>query len=209
MERERITISIKKKVLDKIDSVIDGTQIRNRSHAIETLALQSLGAVETNQAIILLGGDNALRAVPAARAYLPRLKDAGINNVIIAVGFLADKVKEKIGFGLEQDLSIRYSDKGEGSGGALSVLKKDLRSTFIVINTDKNVAIDLKSLMEFHKKHKTLATAVTNDMDNFQGIYILEPEALLKLPKGFSMIEDDLIPQLMNDQEFILYPIKN
>lgn len=209
MERERITISIKKKVLDKIDGIVDGTQIRNRSHAIETLALKSLGAVETNQAVILLGGDDALGAVPAAQEYLPRLKNAGFSNIIIGVGFLADKVREKIGFGVEYDLSIRYNDKGQGSGGTLNVLKKELYSTFLVINTAQNLDLDLKSLVEFHKKHRALLTVATNDLESFEGIYVVEPEALSKLPKGFSMLEDDLIPALVKEQELIVYPINN
>lgn len=209
MERERITISIKKKVLDKVDSTIDGTNIRNRSHAIETLALKSLGSIETSQAVILLGGDNALKAVPAAKEYLPRLKEAGFNNIMIGVGFLADKVKDKIGFGIDYDLSIQYNDKGQGSGGTLNILKKSLRSTFIVINTGKDIEVDLKKLIDFHKKHCALVTIATTDLESFEGIYVVEPEALSRLPRGFSMIEDDLFPSLIKDQELIVYPISN
>jgi hypothetical protein len=207
MVRERITISIKKKVLDQIDRIIDGTAIRNRSHAIETLALKSLGKSESNQAVIILGGDNALKAVPSAKDYLPKLRDAGFDNVIIAVGFLADKIKEKLGYGLEYDLSIKYNDKGEGSGGCLNALKKNLKSTFIVINTHKSYDIDFKNLLDFHKNHKALLTVATEDLKSLLGIYVVEPEALAKVPSGFSMIEDDLMPKLLNNNELIVYPI--
>lgn len=207
MDRERITISIKKKVLEKIDGVIDGTVIRNRSHAIETLVLKSLGAVESNQAIILLGGDDALKAIPTAKKYLPKLKEAGFDSVIIAVGFLADKIKEKIGYGIEEDLSIKYNEKGEGSGGAINVLKKELKSTFLLINTSKYYDVDLKKLVEYHKNHRALLTIATDDIHAFSGIYVVEPEAVSRLPKGFSMIEDDLVPKLLQNDELIVYPI--
>jgi hypothetical protein len=207
MDRERITISIKKKVLDKIDKTIDGTNIRNRSHAIETLAIKSLGAFDTHQAVIILGGDNALKSIPAAKSYLPKLKEAGFDTVIIAVGFLADKIKEKIGFGVEYDLSIRYDDKGKGSGGALTAIKKDLKSTFVVINTAKEYNIDFKELLNFHKNHTASMTVATDDIHSFSGIYVLEPEVLAKLPKTFSMVEEDLIPKLVENGGLIITPI--
>ena len=209
MERERITISIKKTVLDQIDGVIDGTKIRNRSHAVETLALKAIGEVDYNQAVILLGGDNALKSIPAAKQYLLSLKDAGFTNVTIAVGFLAEKVKEKIGFGLEYDLSIQYNDKGEGSGGALNTVRKDIKSSILVINTDKKISIDLKKFFEFHKKKSALMTVATDSLDTYEGVYIIEPEALKQLPKGFSMIEDDLIPKLAKMQELIVFPVSD
>jgi NDP-sugar pyrophosphorylase family protein len=209
MDRERITISIKKNVLEKIDRIIDGTSVRNRSHAIETLALKSLGGATSNQAVIILGGDDAIKAIPAAKAYLPKLKVAGFDSVVIAVGFLADKVKEKIGFGVEYDLTIKYSDKGEGSGGALNILKKELQSTFIVINTAKEYEIDLKNLLEYHRNHKSKFTIATDDIHSMLGIYVIEPEILSIIPKGFSMLDDDLIPKLINDKEIIIYWINN
>jgi NDP-sugar pyrophosphorylase family protein len=209
MDRERITISIKKNVLEKIDHTIDGTSVRNRSHAIETLALKSLGGATSNQAVIILGGDDAIKAIPAAKAYLPKLKEAGFDSVVIAVGFLADKVKEKIGFGVEYDLTIKYSDKGEGSGGALNILKKELQSTFIVINTAKEYEIDLKNLLEYHRNHKSKFTIATDDIKSMLGIYVIEPEILSIIPKGFSMLDDDVIPKLVNDKEIIIYPINN
>lgn len=209
MDRERITISIKKNVLEKIDRIIDGTSVRNRSHAIETLALKSLGGATSNQAVIILGGDDAIKAIPAAKSYLPKLKEAGFDSVVIAVGFLADKVKEKIGFGVEYDLTIKYSDKGEGSGGALNILKKELQSTFIVINTAKEYEIDLKNLLEYHRNHKSKFTIATDDIHSMLGIYVIEPEILSIIPKGFSMLDDDLIPKLINDKEIIIYWINN
>ena len=42
MDRERLTITLRKSLLGKVDELIDGTNIRNRSHAIETLISQSL-----------------------------------------------------------------------------------------------------------------------------------------------------------------------
>ena len=93
MERERVTISIKKNVLDKVDQYIDGTAIRNRSHAIESLILKGIGSTDTNNAIILMGGDEALKSIPNVEKALLGLKELGFESVSIATGFLGDKVR--------------------------------------------------------------------------------------------------------------------
>ncbi|MDO8444337.1 MAG: hypothetical protein Q7S80_02435 [bacterium] len=207
MERERVTISIKKSVLDKVDRVIDGTSIRNRSHAIESLILKGLGAADTKVAVVLMGGDDALKSIPNVEKALSNLKEIGLDTINIATGFLGDKIKDKLGDGAKYGLKFIYNDKGEGSGGALAVLKKELKSTFIVINHHKFSDFKMNSLLDFHKKHKFTATIATDDIDSLLGIYIFEPEIINYLPKGFSMLEDDVLPKLIKDGKAAVCPI--
>ncbi len=207
MERERVTISIKKSVLDKVDRVIDGTSIRNRSHAVESLILKGLGTADTNVAIVLMGGDDALKSIPNVEKALTGLKELGFDTVNIATGFLGDKVKDKLGDGSKYGLKFNYNDKGEGSGGALSVIKKELKNTFVVINHHKFSDFDLSKLLDFHKKHKFIATIATDNIDNLLGIYIFEPEIISYLPKGFSMLEDDVLPKLIKDGKAAVCPM--
>ncbi|HLC43648.1 MAG TPA: hypothetical protein VJK08_00760 [Patescibacteria group bacterium] len=207
MERERVTISIKKSVLDKVDRVIDGISIRNRSHAIESLILKGLGAADTKVAIILMGGDDALKSIPNVEKALSNLQEIGFDTVNIATGFLGDKIKEKLGDGTKYGLKFIYNDKGEGSGGALTVLKKELKSTFIVVNHHKFSDFQMNHLLDFHKKHKFAATIATDDIDSLLGIYIFEPEIINYLPKGFSMLEDDVLPKLIKDGKAAVCPM--
>ena len=53
---ERVTITVKKDILRKVDSMIDGREIRNRSHAIETLISKSLSKSGLDTALIMAGG---------------------------------------------------------------------------------------------------------------------------------------------------------
>lgn len=207
MDRERITISIKKKVLDKIDRTIDGAAVRNRSHAIETLTLKGLGKDNTSNAIVLLGGDDALKSVPAIKSILPELKKAGFEKITVAIGFLGDKVKEKLGDGKEFGLSLTYSDKGEGSGGAVLSQKKNLDNTFLVINHPHFESISLSSLLDFHKKHQFVATIATDNLDDYEGIYVFDTEVLNIIPKGFSMLEEDVIPKLVKESKAAVCPV--
>lgn len=207
MERERITISIKKDLLNRIDKFIDGTNIRNRSNAVEVLATKGLGQEATKKAVVLLGGKDALKSITGTKIFLSQLKSVGFDHVHIAVGFLADKIKERLGDGSEFDMKFTYSDKGEGSGGAILSLKKQLTETFIVYNSDKGYEIDLKFLLDYHRNHNTDATIATDDLENMTGIYVFEPNIISVIRRGFSMIEEDLIPELLKQGRTIFYPI--
>lgn len=207
MDRERITISIKKSVLNRIDEVIDGTTIRNRSHAFESLVLSALGAKETEGAVLLLGGDNALKNIPVVEKIFADLKKSGFTKINIATGFLGDKVKEKLGDGSQYGLELKYNSNGEGSGGALSILKKELKNTFIVINTDKYTMTDYQKLLRYHRKHNSSATIAVADLDQFAGTYVFEPSIFDSIPKGFSMLEDDVLPKLIQEERLVVYPL--
>ena len=132
MERERITISIKKSLLEEIDRTIDSVKIRNRSHAIETLCTRSLNYSDKKNAVVILGGDDAIKQIPAVKENLKNLKKYGFTKVYIAVGYLADKIKASLGDGSNFGLKLEYLGEGEGSGGAILPLKKLFQQTFRV-----------------------------------------------------------------------------
>lgn len=206
MERERITISIKKNLLKEIDGTIDGVEIRNRSHAIETLTMTALNSGDIKNAVLILGGKDAMRLIPAAKENLKSLHKFGFNVVYIAVGFLADKIREKLGDGSDIGLTLRYVEEGEGSGGAIKQLKKVFNKTFFVINYDHKFSIDLDKLLSFHKKNKPVATIATEKLDGLTGVYVIEPEIFKQLPNGFSMLESDIFPKLISEEKVAIYP---
>ncbi|OQA04853.1 MAG: Nucleotidyl transferase [bacterium ADurb.Bin400] len=207
MERERITISIRKGILDKIDETIDGVMIRNRSHAIEHLVTQSLDVDLIKNAIILVGGKNANKSLPVVTRALEQLKESGFETVHIALGYLADKVKSEIGNGDKFGLNVEYVEEGEGSGGALLPVKEKFTKTFLVINPGNIVPKKFDQLLEYHKNHNSVATIVTDDITDLKGVYLFEPQVFDYIPEGFSMLENDIFPKLLDDQELIVYPV--
>ncbi|MCL4417965.1 MAG: hypothetical protein M1365_14980 [Actinobacteria bacterium] len=206
MERERITISIKKNLLKEIDKTIDGIKVRNRSHAIETLTTSALNLGDTKNAILLLGGKDALKLIPTAKENLKLLKKTGFSTVYVAIGYLGDKIIQKLGDGKELGLELKYIE-GEGSGGAIRQLKKNFSKTFVVINTDEVLKLNLEKLIAFHRKHKSVATIATGNLLGLDGVYILEPEIFSHLPNGFSMLESDIFPKLIKEDSVAIYPI--
>lgn len=207
MERERITISIKKALLDRIDDTIDGVRVRNRSHAIETLASNALNLSNPKNAVFLIGGEDALQTIPSVEANLKKLSEEGFEKIYIAVGYLGNKIKDKLGNGDKYNVKIEYLEGAEGTGGALLGLKKTFQTTFMVFNNLQN-DINVKKLLDFHSKQRASATIITDDLSEMNGLYILEPEVFDFIPKkGFSMLENDVFTRMTSEGKAIVYPL--
>lgn len=207
MKRERITISIREDLLQKIDQRIDGVKMRNRSHAIELLVSESLGLSQISFAIIMAGGKGAMKLLPSIEEAIRGLKRFGFDEVVIAVGFLGDKIKNVLGDGKKFGIKINYIEGGEGTAGALLPIKEKIKKTFVVINIDETMNINVKNLVDFHRQHLSVVTVATKDMTKLKGYYILEPEVFNYIGQGFSMLEEDVFPKLANENKLIFYPL--
>lgn len=183
MDRERLTITLKKSILSKVDGFIDGTKIRNRSHAIEYLITQSL-APRINQAVILAGGKGLhmrpftfempkglfpVGGKPILEHVLELLRKFEVRDIIISIGHLGDKIEEHFGDGKKFGLNITYSRERQemGTGGALALARKFIKGeTFLVIHGDNLFDINISDLVAFHNEQEILATiALTSVID--------------------------------------------
>lgn len=205
--KARFTISISKELASRIDDIIDGSRIRNRSHAIETLINDSLEIVQARQAVILAGGEQAVKRIPAILHILPVLQKAGIQEIFIAVGFLGDKVRQSVGSWEGRGLKIQYIESNLGTGGALLELKGKIKKTFLVVNIFNPVEINLKNLLKFHRDHQPLATIATRSLKELNGIYVMEPKVFSYIPAGFCMLEETVFHELTKQGKLLSYPI--
>lgn len=201
--RERITISIRKDLLSKVDQQIDGARLRNRSHAIEHYISESLGVADVSNAVILGGGKGALKLIPIIENTIKDLQEYGINLIYLAVGYLGPKIKEYLGDGTKYGVKIVYVEGGEGTAGALNPLKQIFKKTFIVANLDEQMNVDLKKLVSFHRKHLSTATIAIKDFRNPKGIYVFEPDIFKYIPSSFSMLETNIFPELIKENKLI------
>ncbi|HLC67698.1 MAG TPA: sugar phosphate nucleotidyltransferase [archaeon] len=173
---ERITITIKKDVLRRVDSMIDGREIRNRSHAIESLLAKSMsGGLET--ALIMAGGQPAGKALvpvagrPALEHHIDMLRSHGITNIVIASDY-AEKIRQYFGSGRAYGVEITYlaEDKPLGSAGAIGTMGDYTDGSFLMVNADTLMDPNIHEIYEFHKKQRKLATVMlttTEDPSHF------------------------------------------
>ncbi len=175
MDRERLTITLQKTILAKVDALIDKTKIRNRSHAIEYLITQNL-TPKISQAVILAGGKGLnmrpftfempkglfpVGGRPILEHIVEMLSKYEIRDIIFSIGHLGDKIKDHFGDGKKFGVRISYVSENieSGTGGALLLAKKRLkRDAFLVIHGDILTDINLSDLIAFHQKREVIGT---------------------------------------------------
>lgn len=178
MDRQRITITLKSDLLTKVDGSIDGTTIRNRSHAIEYLLSK---AVEPpiSQAVILAGGEGIkmrpltyeipkalipVKGKPLLEYMIESLREAEIRDIILAIGHLGNKIKDHFGNGSKFGVKITYSEESSnlGTAGALANCYSLLeQKPFVILHGDILVDLNFRDLIEFHQNiNKNVVTIV-------------------------------------------------
>ena len=175
MRRSRITITLDAQILQKIDRLIDKKRIRNRSHAIEYI-LNQYTMSKVNKAVILAGGRGTqlrpytyeipkpllpVNGTPILEHLILQLKKNGITQIIIAISYLGEKIKEYFGDGKKWGVSIEYSEETDNlmTGGALKKVKENLNNeSFLVIHGDVLTDFSFADFIQYHKEQGSMAT---------------------------------------------------
>jgi len=111
-------------------------------------------------------------------------KSQGIKDIIICSGYLSHVIEEYFGDGSKFGVNIKYSIEKEplGTGGPLSLIKNSIDDDFIVLNADIMCNINIKKLIEFHKKNNADATIIIHDTDHPDDSDLIEADGI-KLKK--------------------------
>jgi mannose-1-phosphate guanylyltransferase len=127
------------------------------------------------QALILAGGEGTrLRpltmtvpkpVVPLAnRPFISYMIDwlhrHGFDEIVMSCGFLADGVREVLGTGDMNGVTVSYVDEPEplGTAGAVKLAEPFLGERFAVLNGDVLTDLDISRLHEFHEQRGAVAT---------------------------------------------------
>ncbi len=106
---------------------------------------------------------------PLIEYTLLLLKRYGITNIWINLHHLGDQIETALGDGSRLGLKLSYSREPQilGTGGALRKIGHPLTSgTFLVLNADILVDLNLDRLMEYHRRQRAVATmALREDPD--------------------------------------------
>lgn len=89
------------------------------------------------------------------------LKEHGITEFIISVGYLGYQIKNYFGDGEKLGVKIDYVEEKVplGTAGCLNLIRDRLTETFILMGADNLTTLDLTKFIKFHKEHKGVATA--------------------------------------------------
>lgn len=109
-----------------------------------------------------------VNGIPVLEHQIKCLKKQGISDIIITIGYLGDQIKNYIGNGQKYGIDIQYVEENEplGTAGALYYLKNKINEDFFLINGDLIFDIDLKRMMDYHKKNDAAATLFVHPNDH-------------------------------------------
>jgi NDP-sugar pyrophosphorylase family protein len=90
-----------------------------------------LGSItnDTPKPLLSVGG------IPFLYHIINNLVRQGINEIILSVGYLADKIQDEIGDGKKFGIKIRYcvEEMPLGTGGAVKLAARNLEKPFLVL----------------------------------------------------------------------------
>jgi mannose-1-phosphate guanylyltransferase len=125
------------------------------------------------QALILVGGEGTrlrpltntvpksvmpLAGKPFLSYMIEWLGRHGVEEVVLACGFKADKVREVLGEGDRPRLHYVEEPEPLGTGGAIKFAAEQLGDRFLALNGDVLTDLDLTALMNFHEERRAAAT---------------------------------------------------
>ncbi|KXA90589.1 hypothetical protein AKJ37_01390 [candidate division MSBL1 archaeon SCGC-AAA259I09] len=104
---------------------------------------------------------------PILDYVLDSLKGTNIRDVILVVGYLQEKIRERYGDGSDLGLKISYVEQPEQKGTADAIDHADSEETFVVVNGDVYCdAQSLKNTIKQHNKQEAIATLGTYRVEN-------------------------------------------
>jgi NDP-sugar pyrophosphorylase family protein len=193
------------------------------------------------KAVVLAGGKGARLApytrilpkplmpigdMPILEVMLRQMKRAGVEEVVLTVGHLANLLRTFFLDGEQWGLCISYSyeDQPLGTAGPLSLIA-GLDQTFLVTNGDVLTTLDLKDLLRFHREQGGIATIAVHkrqvkidlgvvqwngdhsikgyiekpvyDYTVSMGIYVFEPRVMQYIPHNQYLDFPDLVLKMI------------
>jgi NDP-mannose synthase len=97
---------------------------------------------------------------PILEIILRQLRHAGVDRVILAVGYMSQLFQAFLGDGSRYGLMIEYSFETEplGTAGPLALALNALDEDFIIMNGDLLTTVDYAKLFAFHQAQRAAAT---------------------------------------------------
>ncbi|HWR36301.1 MAG TPA: nucleotidyltransferase family protein [Clostridia bacterium] len=130
----------------------------------DTPAVILAGGLGTRLRSVYHSGPKSMAPVggrPFLEYLLMQLKNCGVREVILCVGFKRSYIQRWAGKGRRWGLDLHYSVEGEpkGTAGALSLAADKIgKRSFLLLNGDSIVDCDIATMVSAHRQRRALVT---------------------------------------------------
>ncbi len=109
-----------------------------------------------------------IKGKPVLEHIISLFKEYSINDIIINVYHLKQKIKDYFKDGRDFGINISYIEEEilSGTAGPIKKISKEIDDTFFVSNGDELKDLDLDKMYDFHKKNKAFATIALKEVKN-------------------------------------------
>ncbi|MDO8520211.1 MAG: NDP-sugar synthase [Deltaproteobacteria bacterium] len=174
-----------------------------------------------------------INGIPLIFYNLALLKKYGIHDVVINLHYLGNQIRDLLGDGRRLGFRFRYSFEKKilGTGGGIKKAERFLKNgPFLVLNGDIIADVNLKKMMELHRKQKPMATLFLRPLKKekfgkirvrgekivsilkggatfFAGIHLIESRFLKTQKRGVKtcVIRDGYVPLLKAGEPFAAF----
>ncbi len=146
---------------------------------------------------------------PVMQYALSLLKQHGITDIAVTLGYLPDAIRDYFGAGDDFGVSLRYTAEPTplGTAGGVRQARGFLDEPFVVLSGDGVTDLDLTDAIAFHRRKGALATLVLKRADNplDYGVVLTDADGRLR---SFHEKPDwgDVISDTVNTGIYILEP---
>ncbi len=125
-----------------------------------------------------------VKGLPIIEHAILNFKKHGITDIVLSIGYRADKIMEYFGDGSKWGVNISYciEDQPLGTGGALKKASENINETFVAINGDNLADFDWTGAIQKHKDKQakiTLQLFPVEDVTKF-GIARLDDDKIVE-----------------------------
>jgi len=146
---------------------------------------------------------------PVMQYALALLKQHGIGDIAVTLGYLPDPIRDYFGAGDDFGVSLRYTAEPSplGTAGGVRQARRFLDESFVVLSGDGVTDLDLTDAIAFHRRKGALATLVLKRTDNplDYGVVLTDADGRLR---SFHEKPDwgDVVSDTVNTGIYILEP---
>lgn len=100
--------------------------------------------------------------VPVLEREIISLRNQGFTDIILTIGYMAEKIQAYFGDGSKLGVNIEYFIENTPLGNAGALFFLDLKEDFLLLNADAVFDVDFNRMVQYHKKKHGLVTLFTH-----------------------------------------------